>query len=176
MHKYIYVCSVCCNGTAAKPASRFWGFYFLCSPNSLSLKCCTIFFIHSLVALKWPPWTSMGTFNQLIRLVSCPGKARCRSGWLLFPWQRAQTVGREMVLPQQEFVSSQRASQARWRHRLNSVHRDSVHHAAKTSGVTKGEYCRVCIFLRFTGISSLEVTAPIQRDTPKKKMYKVSRK
>lgn len=51
------------------------------------------FFTHSLVALKWPSWTSMGTFNQLIRLVSCPGKARCRSGWLRLPWQRAQTVG-----------------------------------------------------------------------------------
>lgn len=94
MHKYVCVCSVSCNGTALKLASRFWGFYFLCSPNSPSLRFCTIFFAHSLVALKWPSWTSTGIFNQLIGLVSCLGKARCKSGWLLLPWQRVQTVGR----------------------------------------------------------------------------------
>lgn len=47
-----------------------------------------------------------------------------------------------------------------------------MHHAAKTSRVTKGECCRECIFLRFTGIAGLEVTAPIEHYTTNKKCIK----
>lgn len=74
-----------------------------------------------------------------------------------------------MVLLQQEFVSSQGVSQAQWKHKLNSVHRGSVHCAAKISGVTKGEYCRGCICLQFTGIAGLEMTAATEHYTPKEK-------
>lgn len=101
MHVYIYIyaCSVACNGSAVKLTSRLWGFYFLCSANSPSLRYrAVLFFPHFLLALKWSSSSRTGTFNQQIGLVCCYCRARCKIGWLLMLGRELRQGVEEMVL------------------------------------------------------------------------------